>query len=90
MDFKKLWCVYIEWNIFQLQKKNKNFAIYNNVVKPWENYAKLNKSDRESQIPYDLSYLWNLKNKQITKVLKVKVKSLSRVQLFVTPWTVTY
>ena len=89
MDFKKLWCVYIEWNIFQLQKKNKNFAIYN-VVKPWENYAKLNKSDRKSQIPYDLSYLWNLKNKQITKLLKAKVKSLSRVQLFVTPWTVTY
>ena len=26
-------------------------------------YAKRNKSDRERQIPYDLTYMWNLKNK---------------------------
>ena len=26
-------------------------------------YYKLNKIDREGQIPYDLMYMWNLKNK---------------------------
>ena len=26
-------------------------------------YAKWNKSDRERQIPYDFTYMWNLKNK---------------------------
>jgi len=28
-------------------------------------YYKLNKIDREGQIPYDLRYMWNLKNKII-------------------------
>jgi len=27
---------------------------------PQEYYAKWNKSDRERQIPYDVSYMWNL------------------------------
>ena len=37
-------------------------------------------SDRERQILYVFTNLWNLK----------KVKSLSRVQLFATPWTVAW
>ena len=31
---------------------------------PWEHYAKLNKSDRERQILYDLTYMWNLKKQK--------------------------
>ena len=38
---------------------------------------------RERQILYS-TYRWNLKN------MKVKVKSLSHVRLFATPWTVAY
>ena len=30
---------------------------------PREYYANWNKSDRERQIPYDFTYMWNLKNK---------------------------
>ena len=30
---------------------------------PREHYAKGNKSDRERQIPYDFTYVWNLKSK---------------------------
>ena len=30
---------------------------------PRWHYTKQNKSDRERQIPYDSSYMWNLKNK---------------------------
>ena len=29
---------------------------------PWGHHAEWNKSDREGQIPHDLSYTWNLKN----------------------------
>ena len=32
-----------------------------------EYYAKLNKSGDEKQIPYDLTYKWNLINKQTSK-----------------------
>ena len=35
----------------------------NNLNCPWEHYAKWKKSDRERQIPYDFTYMWNLKNK---------------------------
>ena len=31
---------------------------------PGGHYAKQNKSDRERQIPYDLTYLWNIKKKK--------------------------
>ena len=30
---------------------------------PRRYYAKWNKSDRERQTPFDLTYMWNLKNK---------------------------
>ena len=31
--------------------------------RPRGHYAKVNKSDREGQIPYDFIYMWNLKSK---------------------------
>ena len=40
-------------------------------------------SQRESQISYDITYMWNLKKEK-------KVKLLSHVQLCATPWTVAY
>ena len=33
-------------------------------------YAKQNKSDRERQILYDITYMWNLKNKSIVTITK--------------------
>ena len=45
-------------------KRNKSLAICNNMGGPRGNYAKQNKSDRKRQIPYDLTYMWNLKTKQ--------------------------
>ena len=44
-------------------KKERNLAIINDMDGPWGHYAKWNKSDRETQLPYDLSYMWNLKIK---------------------------
>ena len=42
--------------------KENNFAIYSNKDGLGGHYAKWNKSDRERQILYDLTYMWNLKN----------------------------
>ena len=36
-------------------------AIYNNLDEPWGYSVKWNKSDTGKQIPYILSYMWNLR-----------------------------
>ena len=48
-------------------KKNENFAICSNMNGPWGHYAKLNKADRERQMPYDFTYTWNLKTNKLIK-----------------------
>ena len=54
--------IYIDtqWNTIG-HKKEGNPIIYYNMDGPWEHYAKWIKSDRKRQIPYDLTYVWNLK-----------------------------
>ena len=44
-------------------KKEWNLAIYDNMDRPTGYYAKWNNSDKERQIPYDFTYIWNLINK---------------------------
>ena len=44
-------------------KKEGNPAICDNMDGPWGHYAKWNKSDKERQILYELTYIWNLKKK---------------------------
>ena len=43
-------------------KQEGNPAICDNMNGPWGHHAKWHKSDRK-KIPYDLTYMWNLKNK---------------------------
>ena len=38
-----------------------NLVICDNMDGPRGYYAKWNKSDRETQIPYDFAYTWDLK-----------------------------
>ena len=45
-------------------KKDGNLAICNNMGGPTGYYAEQCKSDRERQIPYNLTYMWNVKIKQ--------------------------
>ena len=45
-------------------KKKWNFAICNNMDGSGRRCAKWNKSDRERQILYNLTDMWNLKTKQ--------------------------
>ena len=53
--------------------------------RPIEYYAKWNKPDRIRQTLYDVIYMESERYK-----VKVKVKSLSCIRLFATPWTVAY
>ena len=58
--------VYIQWN----HKKGGNNAICSNLDGPRGCDTKWNKSERERQTPYDITYMWNLKydtNKLIYK-----------------------
>ena len=55
--------VYRQWSIIQTQKEG-NLVICNKMNELGGHYAKGNKSDRESLIVYDLTYMWNLKTKQ--------------------------
>ena len=47
--------------------KEENLAICNNMDGPWGYCAKWNQSDRERQILYDLTYMWNLKKNKNKK-----------------------
>ena len=33
-----------------------------NMDRPRDEHTKWNKSDQEREIPYDITYMWNLKN----------------------------
>ena len=53
--------VYIYNGILLSHKKKLNFTICNNMDGLGGYYANWNKSDRERQILYDITYMWNLK-----------------------------
>ena len=52
------------------KKKEWNDAICSNIDGPRDYHTNWSKSERERQIPYDITYMWNLKydpNKHIYK-----------------------
>ena len=53
--------IHIYNGILLSHKKEWNLAISGNMDGSTGYYAKWNKSDRERQIPYDITYMWNLK-----------------------------
>ena len=56
---------YIYNGVLFSQRKEWYLSICNNMNGPWGHYTKWNQSDKERQILYDLTYIWNLsKNKQ--------------------------
>ena len=69
---KKMWVIYIDifilYNgiLFSHEKKG-NPAICNNMDISWGHYAKWDNSDRERQVLYDITYMWNLKNRTCKK-----------------------
>ena len=53
--------VHIYNGILLSHKKERNNAICNNMDGPTDYHTKRSKSDRERQIWYDITYMWNLK-----------------------------
>ena len=55
--------VFIYNRILLSHKKEWNLAICNNMDEPRGFYSKWNKSDSERKMPYNFTYMCNLKNK---------------------------
>ena len=55
-------CTHINNGILLSYKKELNNAISSNMNRPRDYCTKWRKSERERQIPYDITYAWNLKH----------------------------
>ena len=55
---KKMWYIYTMEYYLAIKK---NDAICSNMDGPRDDHTKRSKSERERQIPYDITYIWNLK-----------------------------
>ena len=62
-----MWCTHTHTHthngLLLSHKKEWNNAICNNIDEPIGYYTKWSKSDRERQILYDFTYMWNLRKK---------------------------
>ena len=54
-------CVYTYDGILLSHKNKWNFATCSNMDGPRVYHTKWSKSEKERQIPYDVTYMWNLK-----------------------------
>ena len=46
-----------------------------NMVEPRDDHTKQSKSEREGQIPYDITYMWNLKHDTNEHIYETKTDS---------------
>ena len=56
-------------------KKEWNVAICSDMDGPRDYQTKWNKSERVIQIPYDITYIWNLKNDTNKLICKTEIDS---------------
>ena len=56
-------------------KKEWNNAICSNMDGPRDYHTKWSKSERESQITYDITYMWNLKYDTNERIYKTETDS---------------
>ena len=55
--------------------KNEKNAICSNTDGPRSNHTKRSKSEKERQIPYDITYMWNLKYDTNEPIYKTETDS---------------
>ena len=67
--------IYIHNGILLNHKKEWNNAICSNMDGHRDYPTKWSKSDRERQIPYDITYMWNLKNNTNEFIYKTETDS---------------
>ena len=67
-----MWYIYTKEH-YSAIKKEWNIAIFNNMDRSRENHTKWSKLEREKQMLYDITYMWNLKYD--TKELIYKIET---------------
>ena len=70
-----MWYIYIYNGILFRHKGEWNNAICSNMDGPRDYHTKWSKSDRERQIPYDITYIWNLKYDTNERIYKTETDS---------------
>ena len=71
---KKIWCIYtVEY--YSAIKKEWNNGLCSNINATRDSHTKWNKSERERQIPYDVTYIWNLKYGTNESIYKTETDS---------------
>ena len=58
-----------------MRNREGNPAIFDSIDGTWGHYAKWNKPDRERQILYDITYMWNLQIQQTNEYNKKEADS---------------
>ena len=75
--------VHIYNGILLSHKKEWNNAICGNMVRPRDYRTKWSKSDRERQMSYDITYMWNLKKNDTNELIyKTETDSQLRKQTY--------
>ena len=64
--------LYVHNGILLSHKKELNNAICSNVDGPRDDHTKWSKSDRIRQIPYGITYMWNLKKNTNEFIYKIE------------------
>ena len=67
--------VHIYKGILLSHKKEWNNAMCSNMDGPKDYYTKWSKSDKERQISYNITYMWNLKNDTNELIYKTEIDS---------------
>ena len=62
----------VEYYCVFSHKKELNNAICNNMDGPRDDHTKWSKSDRIRQVPYGITYMWNLKNNTNEFIYKIE------------------
>ena len=79
--------VYIYTMEYYSAKKKWNNAICSNMDGPRDYHTKWNKSDRGRQIPYDITYTWNLKYDTSELIYKTETDSQTyNINLWLQRW----
>ena len=71
---KKMWYIYT-MEYYSAIKKEWNNAICSNIDATRDYHTKWSKWKRERQIPYDITYMWNLKYGPNEPVYKIETDS---------------
>ena len=68
-----MWCIY--HGILLSHQKGWNKAICSNMVGAGDYCTKQSESEREWQVPYDITYVWKLKYDTIQYIYEMKTDS---------------